>query len=227
METKSRRSLAYKRETYRLWFEYLRLARMSTTKEVKAALKGTGAFYAPWGDVAGIKFDEWWKTHAHLFEEKFVVRALEQGAAAPAPQSLVVEIPLTQSFSEIMKAVRHVVRDAFKLRRPAHRKDTRLPSAVYHPTIGAEPKLGAVREMLTVYRDVYLANPKLRGEKLLDAAHRFYVGRKNKRWAKVPMALHLDTDGGKIRPMRNLRRYIQKAERVMLNVARGEFPGKY
>ena len=41
------------------------------------------------------------------------------------------------------------------------------------------------------------------------------------------MALHLDNDGGKIRPMRNLRRYIQKAENVMLNVARGEFPGIY
>ena len=227
METKVRRSLAYKRETYRLWFEYLRLARMSSKNEVQAALKRTAAFYAPWGDFSGIKFDDWWKSHSHLFEEKFVVRALEPGAAPAAPQSLVVEIPLTQSSSEIMKAVGHVVRDAFKLRGPAHRKDTRLPSAVYHPTIGAEPKLIAVREMLTVYRDVYLANPGLRGEKLLDAAHRRYLGRRNKRWAKVPMALHLDNDGGKIRPMRNLRRYIQKAENVMLNVARGEFPGIY
>ena len=126
-----------------------------------------------------------------------------------------------------MKAVRHVVRSAIKFRGPAHRKDTRLPSAVYHPTIGAEPKLAAVREMLTVYRDVYLVNQGLRGEKLLEAAHRHYLGRKNKRWAKVPMALLPDSDGDKIRPMRNVRRYIQKAEHVMLNVARGEFPGKY
>jgi hypothetical protein len=206
METKVRRSLAYKRETYRLWFEYLRLARLSPKKDVQAALKKSASFYAPWGDLTGVKFDDWWQSHGHLFEEKFLVRSLEQGAAPPAPQSLVVEIPLTQSSSEIMKAVRHVVRDAFKLRGPAHRKDTRLPSAVYHPTIGAEPKLVAVREMPTVYRDVYLANPKLRGEKLLDAAHRYYLGRRNKRWAKVPMALHLDSDGGKIRPMRNLRR---------------------
>ena len=227
MENKARRSLAYKRETYRLWFEYLRLARMSSKKEVQAALKRTATFYAPWDDVTGLKFDDWWKTHGHLFEEKFVVRALDQGSAPAASQSLVVEIPLTQSSSEIMKAVRNVVRDAVIRRSPAHRKDTRLPSAAYRPTMGAEPKLAAVREMLTVYRDVYLANPKLRGEKLLDAAHRHYLGRRNKRWAKVPMALLPDNDGGKIRPMRNLRRYIQKAENVMLNVARGEFPGKY
>ncbi len=227
METKARRSLAYKRETYRLWFEYLRLAQMSSKKEVKAALKRSAPFYAPWGTVTGIKFDDWWKTHSHLFEERFVVRELESGVDPADQKSLVVEIPLTQSSSEIMKAVRHVVRDAIKFRGPAHRKDTRVPSAVYHPTIGAEPKLAAVREMLTVYRDVYLKNPKLRGEKLLEAAHRYYLGRKNKRWAKVPMALELDPDGDKIRPMRNLRRYIQKAEHVMLNVARGEFPGEY
>ena len=112
METKARRSLAYKRETYRLWFEYLRLARMSGKKEIREALNRTAAFYAPWGDFSGIKFDDWWKSHSHLFEEKFVVRALEPGAAPAAPQSLVVEIPLTQSSSEIMKAVGHVVRDA-------------------------------------------------------------------------------------------------------------------
>jgi hypothetical protein len=81
--------------------------------------------------------------------------------------------------------------------------------------------------MLSVYRDVYLKSPKLRGEKLLDAAHHYYLGRRNKRWAKVPMALMYDTDGDKVRAMRNLRRYIQKAEKVVLNVTRGQFPGEY
>jgi len=28
-------------------------------------------------------------------------------------------------------------------------------------------------------------------------------------------------------PMRNLRRYITKAEKIVLNVANGEFPGRY
>ena len=31
----------------------------------------------------------------------------------------------------------------------------------------------------------------------------------------------------KIRAMRNLRRYIQKAEKVVLNVVRGQLPGEY
>ena len=81
--------------------------------------------------------------------------------------------------------------------------------------------------MLTVYRDVHLKNPRLRGEKLLDACHSFYLSRKNKRWAKIPIALMPDMDGDKVRAMRNMRRYVQKAEKVLLNVASGEFPGSY
>ena len=103
----------------------------------------------------------------------------------------------------------------------------RFRTASYRLSEGSEPKLDAVREMLSVYRDVYLKNPQLRGEKLLQATHKYYLGRKNKRWAKVPMALMYDTDGDKMRAMRNLRRYIQKAELVVLNVARGQFPGTY
>ena len=76
-------------------------------------------------------------------------------------------------------------------------------------------------------RDVYLKNKDLRGADLLDEIHSFYRGRKNKRWAKVPTPLLPDADGDKVRAMRNMRRYITKAERVILNVANGAFPGTY
>src|SRR5664279_1469966 len=95
------------------------------------------------------------------------------------------------------------------------RRQINTPSSSYRPTEGAEPKLLAVREMLTVYRDVHRKNPTLRGEKLLDAVHAYYKGRKNKRWAKVPLALMTGGYEGIARPLRNLRRYIQKAEKVM------------
>jgi hypothetical protein len=41
------------------------------------------------------------------------------------------------------------------------------------------------------------------------------------------MAFQHDGGDDKERAMRNLRRYIQKAETVVLNVARGQFPGEY
>ena len=103
-----------------------------------------------------------------------------------------LEIPLTQSATVLTKQVETLIQNAIIERdRQSSRilKAKKAPTALYRPSEGAEPKLDAVREMLTVYRDVFLANPKVRGEARLDATHAFYLGRKNKRWARVPMAL--------------------------------------
>jgi hypothetical protein len=219
--------LAVRREAFRLWFEYLKIARSSGDPKVKAALVVSKPFYAPWEMERGDKFDLWWKSHFHLFEEKFVVRELAPGETPNDPTALLLEIPLTQSPTILTKRVKAIIQRAFEAREKEVRKTKRKPTASYQMTDGSEPKLDAVREMLSVYRDVHLKSPRLRGEKLLDATHRYYLCRKNKRWAKVPMALMYDTDGDKVRAMRNLRRYIQKAETVVFNVARGQFPGDY
>jgi len=64
---------------------------------VQEALKRSASFYAPWGDVTKMKFDNWWKENGHLFEDKYVVRRLTAGEIPIDPQALIVEIPLTQS----------------------------------------------------------------------------------------------------------------------------------
>lgn len=228
METKrSETLLAMKREAFRLWFEYLRMARSSPDTRVKAALVVSEPFYRPWEMDKAESYNEWWRSHSHLFEEKFTVRELPKGEAPRDPEALVIEVPLTQSPTILTRQVKAIIQTAYDAREKERRKTKRKPSAYYKLTDGSEPKLVAVREMLSVYRDVYMKNPKLKGEALLDATHRYYLGRKNKRWAKVPSALLPDTDGDKARAMRNLRRYIQKAEQVVLNVARGQFPGEY
>ena len=223
--------LTYARETYRLWFEYLKVALASRHPEVIQGLKASEAYYLPWEVTPETKFDPWWKTHRHLFAENQTVRALEAGEIAnPGIGLLVLEIPLTQSATVLTKQVKSLIQNAILDRdKQSSRvlKAKKAPTALYRPSEGAEPKLDAVREMLTVYRDVYLANPKLRGEALLDATHAFYLGRKNKRWARVPMALQHAGMDDKVRAMRNLRRYLQKAEKVLVNVAKGQFPGEY
>jgi hypothetical protein len=227
MEPQLKTALAGQKRAYRLWFEYLRVARQSTDQKVGAALRVSQPFYAPWEMETGESYDAWWKTHGHRFEEKFVVRELKAGEPPLDPDALILEVPLTESPTILTRKAKSLIQAAFTARERTEKKGKKKPSATYWLTAGSEPKLDAVREMLSVYRDVHLKDPKLRGEKLLDAAHRYYLGRKNKRWAKVPMALMYDSDGDKVRAMRNLRRYIQKAEKVILNVARGQFPGKY
>ena len=125
----------------------------------------------------------------------------------------------------LLKDVKPLIQGAIATQKRTFKKSKKVPTSAYRLTEGAEPKLLAVREMLTVYRDVYLKNKDLRGANLLDKVHGFYLGRKRR--AKVPTPLLHDKYGDKSVAMRNMRRYITKAERVMLNVANGEFPGKY
>lgn len=228
MKSTSNWNFAAHKNAYRLWFEYLKVARSSTKKEVKAALIVSAPFYKPWEMDKASKFDPWWRDHRHLFEEKYAVREMRHGDMPVDPNALVLEIPLTQSPTVLTKRARELIQIASDRAQKTQSKGKTKPTAYYHLTEGTEPKFNAVREMLSVYRDVYLKDPRQRGSELLEAVQKYYSGRKNKRWAKVPM--QFDDDGSnidKIRAMRNLRRYIQKAEKVVLNVARGQFPGKY
>lgn len=194
---------------------------------MRAALNVSQPFYAPWEMNKGEKWNDWWKTHSHLFEEKFTVRELKVGEKPLDPTALIIEVPLIQSPTILTQKARTIIQTAFNAHEKKKKKGKTQATAYYKLSEGSEPKFDAIREMLSVYRDVYLRNSNLRGEKLLDAAHSYYTGRKNKKWNKVPMTLRYDGDGNKIRAMRNLRRYIQKAEQVVLNVARGQFPGLY
>ena len=221
-------ALSYNREAYRLWFEFLRVALKSPDKEVQEALERSKHFYAPWGDVANTRFDKWWRDKGHLFADKYVVRQLLPGEKPKDPESLVIEIPLTQSPTTLTKRVGVIIQDAWSARGRQSRKSKRRPTSDYKLSAGAEPKLRAVREMLTVYRDAFLKNKNLRGSDLLEEVHRLYLRRKNKRWAKVPTPLLYNRKyGDNSVALRNLRRYIQKAEKIIVNVANGEFPGHY
>jgi hypothetical protein len=227
LEREQKISLAAQKRAFRLWFEYLRVAKLSNDRAVKSALIVSQPFYAPWEMDKATSFDSWWKTHEHLFEEKFTVRELKHGEKPLDPESLLVEIPLTQSPTILTKKVKAIIHDVFETRQKEKRKNKSKPSAYYKLTEGSEPKFDAIREMLSIYRDVYLKNSKLRGEELLEATHNYYLKRKNKRYAKIPMPFLHNGGDDKIRAMRNLRRYIQKSEKVILNVAKGQFPGVY
>jgi hypothetical protein len=220
-------SLAYRREHYRLWFEYLRLARMSSKKDVRKALEQSRAFYAAWGTDTTIKFDTWWKTHAGLFEDKHQIRVLQPGEERSDPDALVLEIPLTRSATAIIQQIRPLLEEAVAAHAKSARKGKRQPTASYSLTAGAEPKLLAIREALTIYREVCLKNPGLKGHKLLDAVHAYYTSRKVARKAKVPLPLQYGNEVDRIRAMRNLNRYVHRAQDILLNVAKGDFPGLY
>ena len=215
-----------RKEVFRLWFEYLRVAHNSQRREVQEALERSAPFYTPWGNVRDIKFDVWWKQKGRLFEQRYVVRRLKAGELPTDPNALIVEIPLIQSKNDLIKGVLEIITDEFDRlsEGSVKQKSRKLPTSQFQLTGGAEPKVEPLRDMLNVYRDVHLNNPRLRGKRLLAAVEEYYLGGK-----REPLRLPKSGTIGKKMDyvLRNLRRYIEKAEQITLNVAKGEFPGKY
>ena len=235
------KKMANRMEAYRLWFEYYKVALLlkdaDTSKldsQVKGKidkLKGTflvrPTFYNAWEVTAATKFDPWWRSHSHLFEEQYIVRLLKDGEEKKDPDSIVVEIPINKSVTELTKSVKRIIEDAHTVKRTITKKNKTQSTALYQLSKDSEPKLEILREMLTVFRDVYLKNPKLRGEDLVKAVHSFYKGRKNKIYNEIPDSLTDKYDPYGEHVKRNTRRYINNAAQVLINVAAGEFPGKY
>lgn len=221
-----------RKDLYRIWFEFYKLACQSTNPEVRAAVKVSKRYYAAWGDVSNLTYDEWWKTHEHLFSEP-TVKILHDPSERQTNASLLIEVPLNESSRVLMQRIKGIVDyELDGLAKVSSRKTKRkiVPTKSYIPTKGEgnypEPKIDVLREVLTIYKNVYRQSPNLRGRKLLDKTHDYYRGRRLKK--DIPHSIrNVKTAGEVTLSLRNLRRWITWAQRIELNTARGEFPGNY
>ena len=139
------KKMANRMEAYRLWFEYYKVALLlkdaDTSKldsQVKGKidkLKGTflvrPTFYNAWEVTAATKFDPWWRSHSHLFEEQYIVRLLKDGEEKKDPDSIVVEIPINKSVTELTKSVKRIIEDAHTVKRTITKKNKTQSTALY------------------------------------------------------------------------------------------------
>lgn len=244
------RKLTIKKEAYRLWFEYLKLALLLIDPSFKTKDKKLLGFivkintayskrkdiYKDWHVTKDTNFNTWWDSHSTLFEEKSNVRQILPGHTLSSNNTILVEIPLNRSATEISKRVMDIVIDAQALAGLRTNKKTKVvASASFQVSTGSEPKVKVLNDMLIVFRDVYKNNPKLKGTKLVEAIHSFYEKRR-KGFNSPPKNLKEDNGTKVHRPndksipetfKRTANRYIKNAAQILENVAAGEFPGKY
>lgn len=218
------KELLVRKEAYRIWFEFYKIASNSNQIVIKNNLSRCSSFYESWGDVRTIKFDDWWITHKRLFTEKTGVKLLLNGQQRQTNDSLVIEVPLNQSTTNLIKEIKLLI-DSNRVKLSTQSKSKNTVSTSYQLSNGAEPKLASIREMLTVYKDVYLKDTSLRGQDLYAATYKYYSSRKRKNM--MPPSLTMTYADEKNRVFRNLRRWIQKSEKILLNVSTGVFPGDF
>lgn len=220
--------LPLKKEFYRIWFEFYKISLQSTNSTILKNLKQSDEFYSLWGDVERTTFNDWWDSHKHLFEEQSV-SILDSQSSRVYSDSLILEVPINQSTTVLLKKIRYLIDEQQKIRN-RQKKKYRVITSQFQMSDRTEPKLTILKDVLNVYRDVYLKDPSLRGKSLLNEVYKYYKRRKRKDHQQLPKTI--DDRGSSNeneikRVTRNLRRWIQWGDTITMNVSRGEFPGKY
>lgn len=208
-----------KMENYRLWFEFYKICCLSNRTDIKLNLKRTGGFYKSWGDIKNIKFDDWWKTHDHLFQEP-IIKVLDDLSLRQTTDSLIIEVPLNQSTSALIETLKKLINE--KHRKVSKKKKTKF-TGTYQMTEKSEPKLKTIRGVLNIYRDVYLPNNRPKIPKLLPMVEQYYNKKK-----RMTIPTSLDTNINDLdNVLRNLGRWMKWGDNILINVSQSNFPGKY
>jgi len=221
-------ALLIKKDFYRIWYEFYQIACASPHYEIKELIKSSASKYALWGkpdDIVGLKFDKWWSIHSHLFTE-VTVKKIASESERQTRESLLIEVPLNESTRNLTQKVKSIIDGELAKRSSTKRKRKTVLTSEFRLSENAEPKIRVLREILNIYKNVYLKNPRLRGQQMLEAVHSYYLNRQRKK--DIPVAIaRKDTPAEIALSLRNLRRYIASAKSITVNVAMGEFPGKY
>lgn len=215
-------SLDPRREMYRLWFEFLKRA-------LASGLPIDTRYYAQWLPVEGLTFNQWWTGFRPKLSTP-TVQVLATGVAIPM-DCLVLSVPNGSNKFAAINQIKVIL-------------DAQLSNKVRHsygefsPTENSNIKYAAFRLMLHCYDSELRTDSKGRKASRVDRVNRVierykmnearYAGSK-RRIDKTPTALDT-TKGigvGTDDILRNYYRAVQKAKRIINNVAKGQFPGKY
>lgn len=219
------------RQHIRLWFEFYKMAlnEPALTKEIRRSR----AFYAPWGDVSVVSFTKWWKEKSSLFGE---TRVVEVSKITKYESVIYVSVPLNQAVTAILSQIKRIIEQRQGERRQQRgvtsTKTKKGGFGRYHLTPGVEFRGKPVNEALIIYRDIYMrmGKPPINSA-FASAVFQFFDKRPRSNWTPYILATPPEPDRRGIiqyteSQLRSLRRYVKRAESLMLAAAKGDFPGR-
>jgi len=215
------------KELFRLWYEFYRLALVSSDVDIQKALKKSQSHYADWHGSENLRFDEWWRNHRFLFHDTNVVR-ITDADEVNKEQNLYVTVPKDKSYGDILEEFKTLIANEL----PSKKKGRKTPPKHrYAPTEIQGVKRDSLRMMFDLQKNIF-SQSELKGVALRERVLKFFSSERYKKKRNlVPMSFVVDTsnrnDDHSAEADRNIRRYRQKAHQLLLNVAQGKFPGKY
>ena len=94
----------------RHWFNFYRMALKSTDPDIIANCKNSKDFYERWGNIEKISFDDWWKSHSHLFLQRQEIEILS-GQFTTEDNSIYFKVPLTFAPIAVSKYFARIYRE--------------------------------------------------------------------------------------------------------------------
>jgi len=226
---KSKTPIIADKELFRLWYEFYCLALRSSDDKIQKALKKSRKFYADWEVNADQHFDDWWQTHRELFHDMNCVSvSVTAPDAIRTDDNLYVTVPRGKAYGDILEEFKALLDQ--ELPTKAKRRKAPPPHR-FAPTEIQGVKRDSLRIMLDMQKHIF-SKSDLKGSALTKRVLEFFRSeRYKKRTNEVPNSFKIDLaskiDDHLEEAERNIRRYRQKAKKLMLNVASGLFPGKY
>lgn len=209
----------------RLWFEFLKLC-LGNSKYFDD-LEASRSFYAPWGDVTDVKFDDWWKTHQHLFS---VVKVEEIRRISNSPSTINVAIPLNQTLSQTLSQLKKLIEKKQDERLnelgldSEGAKTKKVGLGAFELTPGVEIRGRSLHEDLAMYRAWQdLGSPSINMETIRGVRDSL-LARPKAQW--VPIIIADDNPLDISNTVRQFRRRLKRVEKVCEAVSKGQFPGK-
>ena len=225
-------SMNSKKQHIRLWYECLQIC--YSQKQFSDNLKKSKSFYEEWGDIKNTKFDNWWKEYKILFDDLYI---RETTKVSKNPNTLTLNIPLTENVSTIMKEVKKIVenKQIEKLKEKGidlkNKKSTKLELSKYSFT---QSEIKGVfhyinLEIYKIY--IKLNKPPINRNFLIEIRKKF-DSRSRSQLRKSILNLptmdmfekryktNVDLDDN----IRSIRRGIKSVEKTLLNVSNGKFP---
>ena len=221
------------RTKIKYWFDYLRLAHKSSDPSVISALEKSKEKYQSWGAYQTMGFDEWWKKHSHLFRETSTakIRSYKKGEVVEG-DSFCLQIPLHYPPSTASKIFKEMyTRELIKV--GIQSKITKRNSNVSFSLSQTDLKVDRFRHYLRYTKNVYLPllNEPKKPQTIRFIHKAISVFAKVKKLSnsspegKVPFQTKASDDYPNLSRM--ARRYNLYSKNLLLNVAKGEFPGDY
>lgn len=215
------------KELFRLWYEFYRLALASSDADIQKALKKSQKFYSEWDGSENLHFDDWWRSHRSLFHDDKIVR-LSPLDELRTNDNIYVTVPRDKSYGDIIEEFKSLIEKEL----PSKMKGRKLPPAHrYAPTEIQGVKRDSLRMMFDLQKHIF-SQAELKGVALRERVLKFFSSERYKKKRNIiPMSFAIDSSNRNndhaAEADRNIRRYRQKAHKLLLNVATGQFPGKY